>query len=223
MGAPAHRPRACIRGGTAKPLTLSRPATGTARADPVAGAPNAIPHPWLRAEAAATLAESPPVPDPAAPARPGASWRWGQGDPPAWPADPPPVRLLLVWDDPAGHRTPALEAWSVERGVWLLPTPLGGPWSNLAEAIQRIPVRRVPDGQHPTGAQEGRTWLTDQVTGWNADPTPFAWGGKRAARRRARERRHALGGAGGYTGRPLPRRHQPPYHPPASIGDAHGN
>jgi hypothetical protein len=34
------------------------------------------------------------------------------------------------------------------------------------------------------------------VAGWNADPTPFVWGGKRVARRqRARERRHRLGGS----------------------------
>src|SRR5205814_2065163 len=33
---------------------------------------------------------------------------------------------------------------------------------------------------------------------WNRHPTPFAWGGKRAAcRQRARERRHRLGGSGG--------------------------
>jgi hypothetical protein len=58
-------------------------------------------------------------------------------------------------------------------------------------------------------------WLREQVAGWNADPTPFEWGGKRAARRqRARERRHALGGSGGYTRRPLPRRHRPRYHLP---------
>jgi hypothetical protein len=48
-------------------------------------------------------------------------------------------------------------------------------------------------------------WLAASVRGWNADPTPFEWGGKRATRRqRARERqrqRHALGGSGGYTRR----------------------
>jgi hypothetical protein len=134
------------------------------------------------------------------------------------------VRLLVVWDNLAGHRTPALVAWLLEQGVWLLPTPLGGSWLNLAEAIQRILIRRALDGQHPTTAQQIMRWLSEQVAGWNADPTPFAWGGKRAARRvRARERRHALGGAAGFTRRPLPRRRRPAAPLPASNGYVHGN
>jgi hypothetical protein len=222
QGMPAHRPHEYVRGGTAKLLTLFRPATGEVRAQPTARTPNTVLHPWLRAEVSALLAALPPVPDPAAPARPASAWWWGQGDPPAWLADLPPVRLLLVWDNLAGHRTPALVDWLVERGVWPLPTPLGGSWLNLAESIQRVVVRRALDGQHPTTAQEIMTWLTEQVAGWNAAPTPFAWGGKRAARRqRARDRRHALGGSGGYTRRPLPRRHRPRYHLPTSKGETH--
>src|SRR5262249_54377862 len=151
-------------------LTLCRPATGEVRAEPVAGAPNAVLHPWLRQEATALLAALPPVPDPTAPERRPAFWWWGTGEAPAWPAPPPPVRLLLIWDNLAGHRTPALVEWLIERGVWPLPTPLGGSWLNLAEAIQRILVRRALDGQHPTTAQEIMAWLGEQVAGWNADP-----------------------------------------------------
>ena len=44
------------------------------------------------------------------------------------------------------------------------------------------------------GATQMMEWLAAQVRGWNAHPTPFVWGGKRAPRRqRAYERRHALG------------------------------
>jgi len=219
---PAHRPHEYVRGGTAKLLTLFRPATGEVRAEPVAHTPNAVLHPWVQQEVSALLATLPPVPDPTAPERQAATWWWGQGDPPAGLADLPPVRLLLVWDNLAGHRTPSLVDWLVARGVWPLPTPLGGSWLNPAESIQRILVRRALEGQHPTSAQEIMTWLTDQVAGWNADPTPFEWGGKRAARRqRARERRHALGGSGGHTRRPLPRRHRPRYHLPPPNGKAH--
>jgi hypothetical protein len=222
VGCPAHRPHEYIRGGTAKLLTLFRPATGEVRAEPVTGSPNTVLHPWLQQEITALLAALPPLLDPTPPERHAAFWWWGQGDPPAWLADLPPVRLLVVWDNLAGHRTPALVAWLVERGVWPLLTPLGGSWLNLAEAIQRILVRRALDGQHPTTAQEIMTWLTDQVTGWNANPTPFCWGGKRAARRvRARERRHALGGAAGYTRRPLPRRCRSAYQLPSSNGYVH--
>ena len=50
-------------------------------------------------------------------------------------------------------------------------------------------------------------WLGATVRGWNAAPTHFEWGGQRARRReRARARRHALGGSGAVTRRPIARR-----------------
>jgi hypothetical protein len=218
-GLPAHRPHEYVRGGTAKLLTLFRPATGEVRALPVERAPNAVLHPWLLHEVDTVLATLPP---PAAdPARAAAAWEWRDESP--WDlASLPPLRLLLVWDNLKGHQTPALLTALVERGVWPLFTPLGGSWLNLAESVQRILVRRALDGQHPTSAAEVMTWLAEQVAGWNAAPTPFAWGGKRAARRqRARERRHALGGSGGYTRRPLARRRRPRYDLPSSNGYVH--
>ena len=220
-GQPAHRPHEYVRGGTAKLLTLFRPATGAVRAQPVERAPNAVLHPWLLQELDAILADLPPLPDPAAPGRRPAAWEWRTES--VWdPASLPPIRLLLVWDNLKGHQTPELLDALVERGVWPLFTPLGGSWLNLAESIQRILVRRALDGQHPQSAQEVMTWLSEQVAGWNAAPTPFAWGGKRAARRqRARERRHRLGGAGGYTRRPIARRRRPRYTLPPPNGYVH--
>ncbi len=83
-------------------------------------------------------------------------------------------------------------------------TPLGGSWLNMAESIQRIVVRRALAGQHPQSTQDLKDWLAATVRGWNAAPTPFEWAGKRAARRqRARARRHAPGGSGGCTRRPI--------------------
>ena len=41
-GEPAHRPHEYVRGGTAKLLTLFRPATGEVRAEPVEHATNAV-------------------------------------------------------------------------------------------------------------------------------------------------------------------------------------
>ena len=87
-------------------------------------------------------------------------------------------------------------------------TPLGGSWLNMSESIQRILKRRALDGEHPTTPQQIIDWLEETAEGWNADPTPFVWGGKRKRRRdRARDRRHALGGSGAYSRRPL-RRHR---------------
>ncbi len=191
---PARRPHEYIRGGTAKLLTLFRPATGEVRAAAVTATPNTVLHPWLQQELTAILADLPPVPDLTTPERQVATWDWQE--PPL--ADAPPIRLLLVWDNLAGHHTRAFVAWLVERGIWPLYTPIAGSWLNLAESVQRIIVRRALDGQHPHSAEEVMAWLTETVAGWNADPTPCVWGGKRSARRqRSRERRHALGGSGG--------------------------
>ena len=47
---PARQPHEYIRNGTAKLLTLLRPATGEVRARGVEAAPNTVLHPWLKAE-----------------------------------------------------------------------------------------------------------------------------------------------------------------------------
>lgn len=209
-GEPARQPHEYARGGTAKLLTLFRPATGEVRARPTEHATNAELHPWLQAELTAILQGCPP-----APAALTAGRRWSDWDyhPDAHLLDAhfPPVRLLLVWDNLRGHLTPGLVEWLGQRGIVPLSTPLGGSWLNLTESVQRIIVRRALDGQHPQSARELMDWLAATVKGWNADPTPFAWGGKRAQRRRrARERRHALGGSAGYTRRPIARRTRSP-------------
>src|SRR5918998_6445612 len=64
VGKPALRPHEYIRGGTAKLLTLCRPATGEVRAKGVTTAPNAVLHPWLKAELTAILASLPEVTTP---------------------------------------------------------------------------------------------------------------------------------------------------------------
>jgi hypothetical protein len=89
-------------------------------------------------------------------------------------------------------------------------TPLGGSWLNMAESLQRIIAGRALGGQHPESAAQVMARLGATVDGWNAEPTPFVWGGKRAQRReRARQRRHALGGSGALTHRPIPRKLRP--------------
>jgi hypothetical protein len=189
---PKRQPHEYVRGGTAKLLTLFRPATGEVRAKGVTSATNAVLHPWLQAELTAVLSALPPAPADAAERPPLGRWSTWLGREPREVL--PPLRLILIWDNLAGHLSWEMVRWLYRQGVLPLYTPLSGSWLNLAEAVQRIIARRALDGQHPQSADEVIGWLEDTVAAWNADPTPFIWGGKRHERRlRARQRR--LGGA----------------------------
>jgi hypothetical protein len=117
---------------------------------------------------------------------------------------PVPLRMLLVMDNLAGHKTPEMVLWMFDHGIMPLYTPLSGSWLNMAESIQRIIKRRALEGQHLERTDGIISQLEATVRGWNRDPTPFEWGGKRAARRaRNRARRHALGGSGACTRRAI--------------------
>ena len=87
--------------------------------------------------------------------------------------------------------------WLLQHGILPLYTHLSGSWLNMVESVQRIIVRRALSGQHPQTAQQVIDWLEQTVAGWNQQPTPFVWNGKRRRRReRARLRRLAGSGAG---------------------------
>lgn len=113
------------------------------------------------------------------------------------PEDLPPLRVLLIWDNLRGHYAIEMLLWLFQHGVMPLFTPIGGSWLNMAESIQRILVQRALNGQHPETPEQVISLLERVAQGWNLDPTPFEWGGKRAARRqRSHLRRNALGGSG---------------------------
>jgi len=192
LGRPRRLPHEYIRGGTAKLLTLFRPATGEVRGKGVTHAPNTVLHPWLQGELTQVLATVPAVAVPESQRPAAAQWATWLGHEPRAPR--PPLRLILIWDNLAGHLSWAIVDWLFRHGIMPLNTPLSGSWLNLAEAVQRILVRRALAGQHPQSAQEVITWLEDTVAGWNAAPTAFVWGGKRRERR-ARARQRRVGGA----------------------------
>jgi len=199
-GHPALQPHEYERGGTAKLLTLFRPATGQIRAKGVTSVTNAVLHPWLKEHLSAVLAElekkQPQESLPPEEERPlAAQWKtW------LWPQESaqglPPLRIILVMDNLAGHLSYDLVRWLFQHGVMPLYTPVGGSWLNMAESVQRIIVPRALAGQHPKSAQQIIDWLEQTVAGWNKQPTPFVWNGKRRRRReRARLRRLAGSGA----------------------------
>jgi hypothetical protein len=191
-GNPARQPHEYARNGTAKLLTLFRPATGEVRAKGVTRAPNAVLHPWLQEELERILATLPAVTTPETERPEAAQWKTWLGHEPR--ESLPPLRLILIWDNLAGHLSWSIVRWLFQHGVMPLYTPLSGSWLNLAESLQRIIVRRALAGQHPQTPKEIISWLEETVAAWNEDPTPFSWGGKRKERReRTRQRR--LGGS----------------------------
>ena len=211
QGQAQRQPHEYVRNGTAKLLTLFCPNSGELRAKGVTAAPNTVLHPWLQQELTAVLDQLPAAPTVTDAADNHAAWEpWQRGLKIriTLPALLPPLRLLLVWDNLKGHLTPTLVLWLFSHGVMPLYTPLSGSWLNMAESIQRIIGRRALAGQYLQTAQQIIDTLEATVKGWNRDPTPFHWGGKRHARRlRSRQRQHALAGSGACTRRPL--RHRP--------------
>jgi hypothetical protein len=181
-----------MREGTAKLLTRFHPASGRVRVKGVRSAANAVVHPWLREELARVLATLPEVTIPEAERPLLARWETWLGHPPR--STLPPLRLILVWDHLAGHRSVAIVFWLFQRGVLPLDTPLSGSWLNLAMAWQRILVRRALAGTHPQSAEEIIRWIEETAAAWNEASTPFTWGGQRQERRQ-RARRRRLGGA----------------------------
>jgi hypothetical protein len=208
QGDPARQPHEYIRGGTAKVLTLFRPADGHVRVEGATTCPNAVLHPWLKRELAAIVAALPTPPPTADTSR--AAWdRWHAGltRPITLPAELPPLRVLLVLDNLSGHKTVEFVLWLFAHGIMPLYTPLSGSWLNMAESIQRVLKKRAMAGEYPSSPGEIIARFESVAGHWNAAPTPFVWGGKRAARRkRQRERQHAVGGSGAFTRRPIRRR-----------------
>lgn len=208
-GQPARQPSEYIRNETAKALTLFHPASGHVRLKGVTRCPNDVLHPWLKQELTMILAHLPePVADvdPTVIRQQWEHWQEGLTIRFTLPKELPPLRLLLILDNLAGHKTPAFVLWLVAHGIMPLYTPLGASWLNMTESIQGLLAQRALAGQQPQTPHEIIDWLEVVAHHWNQTPTPFVWGGKRAVRRnRSRQRRHALAGSGAWTYRPIRR------------------
>ena len=203
------QPREYECNGTAKLLTLVHPSTGEVRVKGITSVTNAVLHHWLKEQLTAIVATlSQPAVQLSAEENRAVweSWREGLTVCVTLSAQLPPLRMLLIWGQPNRTQDPRTDALAVQPGNFTLADTARDSWLNMAESMQRIPKRRALEGQHPTQPGQIIEWLEVTARGWNAHPTPFEWGWKRAARRtRARERRHALGGSGACTCRPVRR------------------
>ena len=118
-GRPARQPHEYLRDGTAKALTLFRPADGRVRVKGVTSSPNSVLHPWLEGEMASILAAlpSPSAESTSAGRRAWERWQEGLSIRPTLPDEPPPLRMLLVPDNLAGHKTPSFVSWLFDHGI----------------------------------------------------------------------------------------------------------
>jgi transposase len=115
-GEPTRQPHESLRNGTAKTLTLFHPADGHVRIEGATACPNTVLHPWLKQELAAILTTMPGPPTTVA-AESGETrpewerWQEGRSVKPTLLAELPPLRMLLVLDNLAGHKTPEFVCW----------------------------------------------------------------------------------------------------------------
>jgi transposase len=202
---------------------LFHPAGGRVHPQPVSRRTNPIPHGWLKGRPTMIVAA---LPAPAAPADPAATrtaweaWQEGLAERFTSPAEPPPLRLLLVWDNLTGHKSAEMVVWLCRHGIMPLYAPLAGSWLNMAETIRRILKRRTLDGQHPRSPAEIGTWFRQTAHAWNRCPTPFLWDGKRRRRRRKRPGDgHAIGAPGAHSQQPIPAvgRYSHEWHSPRQV------
>ena len=167
-----------IRNGTAKLMTIFHPATGEVRAKGTHRCRNIELHPWMKEELSQIVEQLPASGDTISQEERRARWkRWQEGLtwPITLPKELPPLRIVLVLDNLAGHRTPSFVLWLFNHGIMPLYTPLSGSWLNMAESIQRIIKRRALEGTHPKTPEQIIEWLEAATRGWNNDPTSFQW------------------------------------------------
>jgi hypothetical protein len=146
MGEPLRYPHEYLRGGTVKRSTLFHPVTGQLRVKGVTHTPNTVLPPWLQQELTAIIAAQPPLDKVPHAAENRTAWgRWQDGLSIRFTLLEalPPLRMLLVFDNLAGHKTATFVCWLMAHGMMPLYTPISGSGLNMAESIQRILVSRA--------------------------------------------------------------------------------
>jgi hypothetical protein len=85
------------------------PATGAVHAKGVSRATNSVLHPWLKEQLTLILAALPEVSTPEAERLPRARWATWLGHEPRAPLAP--LRLILIWENLAGHLSWSMVSW----------------------------------------------------------------------------------------------------------------
>jgi hypothetical protein len=118
-GEPARQPHESLRDGTAQSLTLFHPARGRVRVEGVRSCPHTLLHGWLKQELTAVRAAMRVAAGAAGGASRGA-WERGQDGLTVRPTllnELPPLRMLRVLDNLAGHKTAAFVCGLFAHGI----------------------------------------------------------------------------------------------------------
>ena len=99
-------------------------------------APNIVLHPWIQAALSTMLGTLPETPPQIASAPFIPEW-WERRQYLTDRDDDPPLRLILIGDNLAGHKSAALVRWLCAQGILPLSTPLSGSWLNLPRGRPR--------------------------------------------------------------------------------------
>ncbi|MBD0299995.1 MAG: transposase, partial [Nitrososphaera sp.] len=111
---PQKQPHEYIRNGTAKLMTLFHPDDGQVRVKGVESTTNIVLHAWLKQELTEivnTLPQASSLLSAELIQQMWLAWREGLKVKFTLPSQLPPLRMLLVWDNLAGHQTPELMIW----------------------------------------------------------------------------------------------------------------
>jgi hypothetical protein len=108
---------------------------------PVTACTNPVLHGWLKTELTAILAALPAPTEPVDAAATRAAWQvWQDGltAPFTLPEQLPPLRLLLVWDNLAGHKSTDMVVWLCQYGIMPLHTGVRHRTGRIARFVARI-------------------------------------------------------------------------------------
>ena len=167
-----RQPHEYHRNGTAKLLTLFHPADGQVRVKGVTSTANAVLHPGLKEELSTILATLPTATAEQVCAANRADWLvWQEGltQPITLPDELPPLRMLLIWDNLAGHSTPEMVLWLFSHGIMPLYTPLSGSWLNMTESAADPQTARL-GGPAPTNGRRNHQLAGSDSPGLEPEP-----------------------------------------------------
>jgi hypothetical protein len=138
-------------------------------------------------------------------------WQDGLAERFSLPEALPPLRLLPVWDNLAGHKTPEMVGWLCQHGIMPLYTPLGGSWLNMPNQSNAVSSGAPWPDSIPTRPPKSALGSSrPHAPGTERQRPSSGMAGIGQRRRHHPGNGHLVAGSAARSPQPLPGR-QPPY------------